>query len=364
MDGFFTLRCNNLRCRKQLEHRAVVTTCSHIFCTNCASTLQSNPPVGGQRICPACDTPLTAPDDVVITILNPTDDYKTSVLSGLNPTVIMEICGRGLGFWSYQVTQEVVYQEYTAKNLTEKYNSLNTQLDNFIHEANAEIRSLREKITLMTSAEEELRRKNHELMEGWREKGRKLAQTQDLYDKLKRRTLISQVRHAASESVDNTLLMSSQQPPSARHPSHLQSLIQNSVPLQPTQGHRRQLEAMEPSFMMTGARIGTVHGGGRARSGSSGGRMSPVATQPRQRAGGAHAFSQDPFASTPFGSQEHRQKIDATPQIDHNPRNGGYAPNPIFFSNRATGRRSPLGGLDTNSGLGRRQGGLGIGGKG
>lgn len=39
--------------------------------------------------------------------LNPTDDYKTSVLSGLSPSVIMEIAGRGMAFWTYQVTQEV-----------------------------------------------------------------------------------------------------------------------------------------------------------------------------------------------------------------------------------------------------------------
>lgn len=129
MDGF-TLRCNNLRCRAQLELRAAVTTCrqvtnyiyipvlgglltldwhfSHIFCISCASSLQlTNPQLNGARVCPACDTTLSAPDDAVITVLNPSDDYKTSVLGGLSPTIILEICSKGLGFWTYQVTQEV-----------------------------------------------------------------------------------------------------------------------------------------------------------------------------------------------------------------------------------------------------------------
>lgn len=48
-----------------------------------------------------------APDDAVFTTLNPTDDYKTSLLSGLNPGLIMEIAGRGLAFWGYQAMQEV-----------------------------------------------------------------------------------------------------------------------------------------------------------------------------------------------------------------------------------------------------------------
>lgn len=155
-------------------------------------------------MCPACETTLSQPDDAVITALNPSDDYKTSVLSGLSPTIIMEVCSKGLGFWTYQVTQEVlvvvtesiylttviwrlkfrcysVYQEYLAKSLTERSNTLSGQLDKIIRDANSEIASLRDKVAAMTIAEEELRRKNHELMEGWREKGRKLAQTQVLF---------------------------------------------------------------------------------------------------------------------------------------------------------------------------------------
>lgn len=46
-------------------------------------------------------------DDAVITQLDPSEDYKTSVLSGLTPTIIMECAGRGLSFYSYQVNQEM-----------------------------------------------------------------------------------------------------------------------------------------------------------------------------------------------------------------------------------------------------------------
>jgi E3 ubiquitin-protein ligase CCNP1IP1 len=50
---------------------------------------------------------LINPDDVVVTNLNPTEDYKTSVLSGLNPNTIMECAGRALSFWAYQTAQEM-----------------------------------------------------------------------------------------------------------------------------------------------------------------------------------------------------------------------------------------------------------------
>ncbi|KAA8650946.1 RING finger protein [Aspergillus tanneri] len=103
----FFLRCNSLKCRSQLKERAVVTTCSHIFCLKCADALSRSRPIPGERLCPACQTLLINPDDAVATVLNPTEDYKTSVLSGLDPNTIMECAGRALLFWTYQTTQEM-----------------------------------------------------------------------------------------------------------------------------------------------------------------------------------------------------------------------------------------------------------------
>lgn len=102
-----TLLCNDLKCRSLCPDQAVVTTCSHIFCIPCAGRLGLTEPRDGQRICPACSTHLVNPDDAVITSLNPTEDYKTSILSGLSPTIIMECAGRGLAFWAYQMVQEM-----------------------------------------------------------------------------------------------------------------------------------------------------------------------------------------------------------------------------------------------------------------
>jgi len=124
-----TLRCNTLNCRKEVNIQAVVTTCrygyspslrpplycyslsfSHVFCLECANRcrLTTNEQRDHVRICPACDIQLINPDDVVATNLNPTEDYKTSVLSGLSPNIIMECAGRALSFWAYQTTQEML----------------------------------------------------------------------------------------------------------------------------------------------------------------------------------------------------------------------------------------------------------------
>jgi len=55
---------------------------------------------------------------------------------------------------------------------------------------------------------ESTRRKNEELNQALREKTRKHMMTQELYDKLKRRTMLGQVQNAAVDAVDETIQQS------------------------------------------------------------------------------------------------------------------------------------------------------------
>ncbi|KAI1070851.1 hypothetical protein LB507_007044 [Fusarium sp. FIESC RH6] len=201
------LTCNNLKCRRELSDRALVTTCSHIFCVECAQQLG----VTGQdaerhNTCPACESQLTKPDDAVITNLNPSEDYKTSVLSGLSPNVIMECAGRALSFWAYQTTQNIYYQQYLYRTLTDKYSNLGIRLEKTVSDANTEIEGLQHKMSTGLAAEQEsLRRKHEEVSQAYKEKSRKVLQLQELYDKVKRRAELGQIQKAASDAVDHTL---------------------------------------------------------------------------------------------------------------------------------------------------------------
>lgn len=53
--------------------------------------------------------------------------------------------------------------------------------------------------------QENLKRKNEELIQTVREKSRKQLQTQELYDKLKQREMLGQVQNAAYEAVDTNI---------------------------------------------------------------------------------------------------------------------------------------------------------------
>lgn len=62
----------------------------------------------------------------------------------------------------------------------------------------------------MAAEQDALRRKNEEISQAYREKCRKLLQTQELYDKVKRKAEMGHIQRAASDAVDSTLQASSQ----------------------------------------------------------------------------------------------------------------------------------------------------------
>ncbi|KAF5531902.1 e3 ubiquitin ligase CCNB1IP1 [Fusarium napiforme] len=200
------LTCNNLKCRRELSERALVTTCSHIFCIECAQRLGVNGQEADRRnTCPACHSQLTNPDDAVITNLSPSEDYKTSVLSGLSPNVIMECAGRALSFWAYQTTQDIYYQQYLYKTLADKYSNLSVRLEKTVNDANSEIEGLHHKLSSLAAEQDALRRKNDEISRAYKDKSRKVLQLQELYDKVKRKAELGQIQRAASDAVDSTL---------------------------------------------------------------------------------------------------------------------------------------------------------------
>lgn len=158
---------------------------------------------------------------MVVAGLNPSEDYKTSVLSGLSPTIIIECASRGLAFHSYQTSQEIIYQEHLAKGLTEKYNTLSQQMDQLIHNANSQIKALQDKMqstivilqpgcvtntfTGMHTEYAALESKNHELSNAFRQKAQSLQHTTKQYQALKAQVMASHVATAAGDEAEITL---------------------------------------------------------------------------------------------------------------------------------------------------------------
>lgn len=96
--------------------------------------------------CPACGSPLPTPEDAVVINLKPTEEYKTTILSGLPPSMIMECAGRAMNFWVYQTIQDRHYQEHLFKSLSEQHKGLKTRLQQTEHNAQVESEDLKRKI--------------------------------------------------------------------------------------------------------------------------------------------------------------------------------------------------------------------------
>ncbi|KAK5670763.1 hypothetical protein BDV3_005041 [Batrachochytrium dendrobatidis] len=170
-------------------------------------------------VCPACETSLTQRDDIVVSELNPTEDYKSSVISGLRPDLIIEIVGRAISFWMYQVSQEAAYQAMVRKDLDDQCSKLERQLQSLVREANQEIAALQESLSSTVKTNELEKRRHHELAEQFAEKTRQFQKLQALYDKLKRKSLVAQQKDGHSTAIPADLTPSSNFNYS-QHPPH------------------------------------------------------------------------------------------------------------------------------------------------
>ncbi|VDC06281.1 unnamed protein product [Peniophora sp. CBMAI 1063] len=224
------IKCNNLPCRSSITDKAVVTTCSHLFCVDCANELFNT-----AQLCPACDTALTEPDDVVVCSLQPTNDYKTSVLSGLSPSIILEICSRAIAFWQYQMHQENAFQHAVVRNVNDKNTQLQRDLSSVTREADSELAALRNKLRELERDLELERRKVRELAETGKTKDKEYQKLKAQHERLKHRTLISGSLNANANPSNAGGMVDSLQAPQATRASQMR--VDSPAPM------RRQFSA-------------------------------------------------------------------------------------------------------------------------
>ncbi|OAP57206.1 hypothetical protein AYL99_07944 [Fonsecaea erecta] len=136
---------------------------------------------------------------------DPPEDYKASVLCGLDPATIMECAYRALSFWTHQNAQEQMYQQRNYRSLTQKYHQLNAEAERNVHEANARIQALESQNKAIEADRQSMDEKYAHLLEQYRKKSQKQAQTQKLYDTLKRKVMPGQVEQLADNDVRQTL---------------------------------------------------------------------------------------------------------------------------------------------------------------
>ncbi|CCG81233.1 Putative uncharacterized protein [Taphrina deformans PYCC 5710] len=115
-----------------------------------------------------------------------------------------------------------------SKILQEKYKDVNGQVDNIIREANTEIGTLREKIVALQNEQSTAKRKNSEINESLQEKNKQFHKLQTLYDKLRRKSLISPIQNGATQNLDEALINGNMRGPALMHNRGQPSQVQNA----------------------------------------------------------------------------------------------------------------------------------------
>ncbi|KAM3591033.1 uncharacterized protein V6R79_020948 [Siganus canaliculatus] len=181
-----TLLCNIPKCRTKLNNFAWVTVCSHVFCDQHGSVEFSRSPA----ICPACSSALSGKLDIVRTELSPSEEYKAMVLAGLRPDIVLDISARALAFWSCQVHQERMYQEYSLSRAEAQLKQMEKVLSQQNQCRELELTTMRSEIASMKKVMEDYKRKYSEVTERLMERNKQYQKLQGLYNSLRLRNMV------------------------------------------------------------------------------------------------------------------------------------------------------------------------------
>ncbi|VDD80211.1 unnamed protein product [Mesocestoides corti] len=120
------LACNYRKCRQPLVDTAIVTICQHIFC------IPHGPVLGpGQHrtSCPVCNSALDrSANDFIEIDLQPSDRFKSLILAGQSPELILDIAKRAINFYELQQSLRSQFLEYIAAKAFEKTKSMEKEL--------------------------------------------------------------------------------------------------------------------------------------------------------------------------------------------------------------------------------------------
>ena len=106
-------KCNTPSCSKPLLKQAFVTSCSHMYCCEHGQKILKS-----RRVCTVCGANLASTKYSICLIdLNPPEEFKSQLLCGYTPDIIMDIASHGLNFYTSQVYTQNVRKDSLIKDV-------------------------------------------------------------------------------------------------------------------------------------------------------------------------------------------------------------------------------------------------------
>ncbi|XP_038688485.1 E3 ubiquitin-protein ligase CCNB1IP1 homolog isoform X2 [Tripterygium wilfordii] len=172
------MRCN--ACWRELEGRAISTTCGHLLCTEDASKILSN-----DAACPICDQVLSQslmkPVDI-----NPNDKWINMVMAGVSPQILMKSAYRSVMFYIGQKELEMQYKmNRIVAQCHQKCEVMQEKFTEKLEQVHTAYQKMGKRCQMMEKEIESLSMDKQELQDKFAEKSRQKRKVDEMYDQLR-----------------------------------------------------------------------------------------------------------------------------------------------------------------------------------
>lgn len=172
------MRCN--ACWRELEGRAISTTCGHLLCTEDAAKILSN-----DGACPICDQVLSKslmkPVDI-----NPNDEWINMAMAGISPQILMKSAYRSVMFYIGQKELELQYQmNRIVAQCRQKCEAMQEKFTEKLEQVHTAYQKMAKRCQMMEQEIESLSKDKQELQEKFSEKSRQKRKLEEMYDQLR-----------------------------------------------------------------------------------------------------------------------------------------------------------------------------------
>ncbi|CAM8900911.1 unnamed protein product [Rhodiola kirilowii] len=172
------MRCN--ACWRELEGRAVSTTCGHILCTEDANKI-----LNGDAACPICEQVLSKslmkPVDI-----NPNDEWINMAMVGISPQLLLKSAYRSVMFYIGQKELEMQYKMNSlVAQCRQKCEVMQEKFTEKLEQVHTAYQKMAKRCQMLEQEVEKLSKDNQELQEKFAEKSRQKRKLDEMYDQLR-----------------------------------------------------------------------------------------------------------------------------------------------------------------------------------
>ncbi|XP_061984744.1 E3 ubiquitin-protein ligase CCNB1IP1 homolog isoform X5 [Populus nigra] len=172
------MRCN--ACWRELEGRAVSTTCGHLLCTEDASKI-----LNSDAACPICDQVLSESLMKPVEI-NPNDEWINMAMAGISPQILMKSAYRSVMFYIGQRELEMQYKmNRVVAQCRQKCESMQEKFTEKLEQLHTAYQKIARRCQMMEQEIDSLSKDKQELEEKFSEKSRQKRKLDEMYDQLR-----------------------------------------------------------------------------------------------------------------------------------------------------------------------------------